>query len=113
MKYILVKSIKSETQVSSKAGFYITDLMTVGMFFMSTFLLKDFILPELQIVFGIFNILVGLYLTAPSKTNKGKKNWQSIYIFLIANREFYYPLKNNSMIKKINTMLDKINEEGV
>lgn len=48
---------------------------------------------RLAIAFNIFNVVVIIFLIAPSRWNKGKKNYQSL-LFALTNDKFTYHTKS-------------------
>lgn len=107
-RHIVVKSLKSGTKVSGKL--YLMDVLFImGMAFIA-FMLKDFIYSKITWLFVLFNVLLGIALVSPSKYNPGKRYYQSIYLYIISNTEFYSPLVNEWCKERTKKLLERLNK---
>lgn len=112
-RYIVVNSIKSGTKFTKLGDIiiYVQDLAVIGFFFLISIFFQDFVMEDLQLPFIIFNIIVGIVMVSPSKYNRGKKMWQTVYLYLSANHETYKGLSNKSLEILKEQMLNEIKEE--
>lgn len=98
MKYIVAKEIKSETKVYK--NLYLFDLFFVIIYFAVSFVLGEAVHEKLRMAFYIFSIFWALFLTAKSRTNRRRRNFESIILFLRRDKEIYYPILNRSKATK-------------
>lgn len=78
--YIMLKELESPFKINK--FIYATDLFILTGFVVSGLLLKNIVYPDLEWVFMIFHIAIGLFMTAPSFANPQKRNIQSVAILL-------------------------------
>lgn len=107
-RYIIVNSLKSGTQISSRLKINIEDVLIIFAFVFVGLMLNDVVYSKLVIPFIIFNILVGAKMVSPSRYNPGKKYYKSLLIMLKADTYMYRPLKNISTNDLKNSLLEKL-----
>ncbi len=98
MKYTAVNEIKTETKVYK--GIYLFDFFFLIIYMMITWMIKDFVSSNLQVLFFVFSLICALYLTSKSTTNKERRKYQAIVLFLKHDRAVYRPVMNISKATK-------------
>ncbi len=90
-RYIMPEELKASINVYKR--FSVGDLMFMVGWAFGTFVFTEIGLVHelLTVPFWIFTLLVGLFLIFPSKQNPGKKQYQSIWIYLKKYRGVYKP----------------------
>ena len=78
--YIMLKEL--ETPFKINKFIYATDLFFLAGFAGLGAVLQGLVFSKFQVVFFIFNLLVGCFLTAPSFANTKKRNFQSLFLLL-------------------------------
>ena len=88
--YIMLKEL--ETPFKINKFIYATDLFILVGFAGLGAVLQGLVFSKLQVVFFIFNLLVGCLLTAPSFANPKKRNFQSLFLLLrrLQNKRVYH-----------------------
>lgn len=94
MKYIVAQEVKSETKVSK--NIYLFDFFFILVYFTISLILGIAVHENLKILFYVFSGICALYLTANSRTNRGRRNYESILLFLRRDRDVYLPVPNQS-----------------
>lgn len=94
MKYTVAKEIKSETKVAR--GIYLFDLFFVIVYFTVSLILGGAVHARLRIPFYLFSLAAALFLTAKSRTNRHRRNYEALLLFLRRDREVYLPVVNLS-----------------
>ncbi len=94
MEYTAVNEIKTETKVYK--GIYLFDFFFIIIYMMITWMVKDFVSSNLQVLFIVFSAICALYLTSKSATNKNRRKYQAIVLFLKHDRAVYRPVMNIS-----------------
>ena len=92
MKYIVAKEIKSETKVNK--WIYLFDLFFVIIYCTVSFILGGAVHAGLRIPFYLYSIICALFLTAKSRTNRHRRNYEAMILFLRRDREVYLPAVN-------------------
>lgn len=80
------RRIKSEVKLYK--NIYLKDLVTLVGFFMLGYMTKILVHSYLQLPYTIFVVIVGLILCFPSKTNPGKRIYNSVY-YAIKQKNVY------------------------
>ena len=90
--YIMLKEL--ETLFKINKFIYALDLFILIGFAGLGVLLQGMVFSKLQMVFFVFNFLVGCFLTAPSFANPQKRNFQSIFLLLrkTQNKTVYHSI---------------------
>ena len=90
LMYIMLKEL--ETPFKINKFIYATDLFFLAGFAGLGAVLQGLVFSKLQVVFFIFNLLVGCFLTAPSFANPKKRNFQSLFLLLrrMQNKRVYH-----------------------
>ena len=88
--YIMLKEL--ETPFKINKFIYAADLFFLAGFAGLGAVLQGLVFSKLQVVFFIFNLLVGCFLTAPSFANPKKRNFQSLFLLLrrMQNKRVYH-----------------------
>lgn len=94
MKYIVAKEIKSETKVAK--GIYLFDFFFVLIYCTASFILGGAVHARLRILFYAYSMVCALFLTAKSRTNRHRRNYEAMILFLRRDREVYLPVVNLS-----------------
>lgn len=90
-----VDEIKSETKVYK--GIYLFDFFFLILYMMISYILRFFVASSLTVVFMIFSAICALYLTSKSSTNKQRRKYEALILFLRHDRAVYRPVKNISL----------------
>ncbi len=94
MKYIVAKEIKSETKVYK--NLYLFDLFFVVIYFAISLVIGTVVHEKMKFAFYVYSVFWALFLTAKSRTNRKRRNYESILLFLRRDKEIYYPVLNRS-----------------
>lgn len=94
MRYIVAQEVKSETKVSK--NIYLFDFFFILVYFTISLILGIVVHENLKILFYVFSGICALYLTTNSRTNRGRRNYESILLFLRRDRDVYLPIPNQS-----------------
>lgn len=98
MKYIVAQEVKSKTKVSK--NIYLFDFFFILVYFSISLILGIAVHENLKILFYVFSGVCALYLTTNSRTNRGRRNYESILLFLRRDRDVYLPVPNQSKRRK-------------
>ena len=90
MKYIVPQEIKSETKVTK--GIYVFDFFFLIVYGSLTVMLKNAVNGTLQIPFIIFSVVMAVVLIGGSTTNRKRRNYQALVLFLNRDRAVYRPV---------------------
>lgn len=93
MKFIVPRELSSEMAINK--FFSAKDIVIVFGSVILSFALRMFVYSKFQILFGIFTILTTIFLVWKSADNKGKKNYESIYLALKRNRNTYHRIEED------------------
>ena len=110
--YIMLNELNAQFRVSKHI--YAIDLGIVTGFTILGVLMQNIVFSNLKIVCVVFNVLVGLFMTAPSFANPQKRNIQAIFIMLrrVQNKRVYSALpteySNKEALELRNSDLEKI-----
>ncbi|EDT70102.1 conserved hypothetical protein [Clostridium perfringens D str. JGS1721] len=88
MKFIIPREFSTEISISRK--FYILDLLILIGAFILTVSLDFLVVPKLQPFYYAFSAIVWFYLVLKSSTNKGKRNYEAIYMAIMRNPCTYH-----------------------
>ena len=88
--YIMLKEL--ETSFKINKFIYALDLFILIGFAGLGVVLQGMVFSKLQMVFFVFNFLVGCFLTATSFANPQKRNFQSLFLLLrrMQNKRVYH-----------------------
>lgn len=98
MQFIVAQEVKSETKVSK--NIYLFDFFFILIYFTISLILGIAVHENLKIAFYVFSGVCALYLTASSRSNRGRRNYESILLFLRRDRDVYLPVPNQSKKRK-------------
>ena len=90
-EYTIPNEIKSETYFGK--GFFFFDLGFIVVFWFVMDILNGLVFDNLRIVYGGFNILIGVLLTRKVATNPDKRVYQVFFIRLLSLRNTKYHSK--------------------
>lgn len=90
MKDTLVEELEVERKVFKNFG--LTDLFFCIGYFVVFLAFTDFVHPKLQILYYVYNVLISLLLTMPSKSNPKRRVYKSLYYILIKDKNVYKPI---------------------
>ena len=90
--YIMLKEL--ETPFKINKFIYALDLFILIGFAGLGVALQGMVFSKLQMVFFVFNFLVGCFMTAPSFANPQKRNFQSLFLLLrkTQNKTVYHSI---------------------
>lgn len=94
MRYVVPQEIKSETRVTK--NIYLFDFFFLIVYGGITALFASAVTASFLFPYWIFSILMGLMLISGSKSNKKRRFYQSIVIYLRKDRGIYRPIPNIS-----------------
>lgn len=94
MRYIVAKEVKSETKVYK--NLYLFDLFFVVIYFAVSMVMGNAVHEKVRFAFYVYSVFCALFLTAKSRTNRKRRNYESIILFLRRDKEIYYPVMNYS-----------------
>lgn len=92
MKYVVAQEIKSETKVNK--WIYLFDLFFVIIYCTVSLILGGAVHAKLRIPFYLYSIICALFLTAKSRTNRHRRNYEAMILFLRRDGEVYFPAVN-------------------
>lgn len=110
-KYIVVNNINAGTKLSESSRFYLSDILTIIIMMLIAFLFQNFIFTPLQLIFVIYNAIVGAWMTAEVKSNPKLKRWKAMYLMIIADTSVIYALSNLSQTDRTKRILEDLNEQ--
>ncbi len=109
-KYIVAEDIKSETKVGK--SIYIFDMFFIIIYFAVSLVLANMVNPVLKIPFYIYSVVCAVFLTGKSPTNKKRRNYESMIMFLRKDRDVYEAVKDISHRTEETLKREKINGKG-
>lgn len=86
-RFIAMDETKSETKVTG--NIYLYDLFFILIYFTVTAMLGTVVSSVLRIPYYLFNVVCALWLTMKSHSNKQRRNYQSIVLFLRRDYKVY------------------------
>ncbi len=91
----VVEELKSETKVYK--GIMLQDFFFMIIYMMIAYILREFVSSSLRIIYLLFSAGVALYLTSKSGSNKNRRKYEAVALFLKRDRAVYYPVINRSL----------------
>lgn len=91
----VVDELKSETKVYK--GIMLQDFFFLIIYMMAAYILREFVSSSLRVIYMIFSAFTALYLTSKSGSNKNRRKYEAIMLFLKRDRTVYYPVINYSL----------------
>lgn len=91
----VVDELKSETKVYK--GIMLQDFFFLIIYMMAAYVLRELVSSSLIVVYMIFSFLTALYLTSKSGSNKNRRKYEAIILFLKRDRAVYIPVINRSL----------------
>lgn len=85
--FISIKEIKTPVKLSAKI--YLYDFIFVCVYSVIMYQLRFLVSDYLDYVYLGFCAIWGIFFTMPSKYNKGKRNWQTLFLFIVHNQTTY------------------------
>lgn len=105
MKFLIPKEIKSKAKIF---GMWLKDLVILLLgFFLILSVFSDMVHSSLVILFDIVAGGFLFWMVMPSINNRGKQNYESLFLLSKRNRLTYHPIDINESVNEI--LLD---EEG-
>lgn len=98
MRYVIPQEIKSETKVTR--NIYLFDFFFLIVYGGATAMFANAVTSSFLVVYWIFSMLMGLMLISGSKTNKKRRFYQSVVIYLRKDKGIYRPIPNISKKRK-------------
>lgn len=92
--YGVAKEVKSETKISRYV--FLFDFFFVTIYLAVSFIVGNAVHEKLQTAFYVMSLVWAFFLTFKSRTNRGRRNIESIIIFLQRDKEIYHPEINIS-----------------
>lgn len=105
MKYLIPKEIKSRPRLFG-LGLKQCAILLGGLFFIFT-ILDDLVHSFFIIPFYIISVLFLFWMVIPSVNNRGKQNYESLYLLFKKNRMVYHPIDVNQVINQSFTNEEK------
>lgn len=109
-RYIVVKKLKNGSKMNQNSKFYVQDILFIVVMVFLGFMFENLVYDKLFIPFMIFNLVVGIMLVFPSKTNPGKKNYQAVHLAFISTQDFFSPVKNLGQKEKNRISAERLNK---
>lgn len=94
-QFMALDETKSETKVHG--NIYLFDLFFILIYFSISAILGSGVSSALRVPYYIFSVICALWLTSKSSTNKRRRNYESMILFLRRDRTVYRVEKNISM----------------
>lgn len=95
--FISIKEIKTPVKLSAKI--YLYDFIFVCVYSVIMYQLHFLVSDYLDYLYLAFCIIWGIFLTMPSRYNKEKRNWQTLFLFIVRNQDTYTEI--NECRKKV------------
>lgn len=89
MKKVTTESIKSDNRVFG--SYDVFDFLGILVLMMFAYALRIYVHPKLRVFFLIFSLFIALFLVSRSGLNVKRKNYESIYFFLMKDIAVYRP----------------------
>lgn len=106
--YRLPTELSAETKLSvSIFQISVRILISVGLLFFFAFKTADRIYEPLQIVYYVFNIIVGLVLVIKSKRNIQKSLLTSFILMITADKHYYAPIDSENKEKEVEVRVNE------
>ncbi|WP_148873227.1 DUF5592 family protein [Serratia marcescens] len=109
-KYIVIKELHASTRVSK--NFYIFDFMFVLIYLGCSLIFRSTVVPELQILYFIFNGVVAIKLVSRTRTNPGKHYYQALLLWYKRDTILYSSIKNLSKNRLRETMKHELESQS-
>lgn len=86
-RFIAMDETKSETKVHG--NIYLFDLFFILIYFSVAAMLGSAVSSTLRIPYYIFNVICAMWLTMKSRSNRCRRNYESIILFLRRDKNVY------------------------
>lgn len=87
MQYKIIKDLNHEPLFTSNISAF--DLAFIGAIMLGSLIFSFLVYPIFKIPYFLFCFFLATYLTAKSKTNPKRRNFQAIYYAITRNRYVY------------------------
>ena len=105
-KYIVIKELHASTRVSK--NFFIFDFMFVLIYLGCSLIFRNAVVPELQILYFIFNGVTAIKLVSRPRSNPGKHYYQALLLWYKRDTSSYNSIKNMSKNKLMEDMKNEL-----
>lgn len=95
-QFMALDETKSETKVHG--NIYLFDFFFILIYFTASAILGSGVSGALRIPYYIFSVICAFWLTSKSRTNKQRRNYEAMILFLRKDNTVYRVEKNVSMI---------------
>lgn len=85
------QSIESKTKVWGNIEIF--DFFFIGAYVAISYALSSIVHPKLRLIYMIFSVIMGIFLTARSSFNKNRRNYESLYFLFIKDSFTYRPFR--------------------
>lgn len=106
-EFLVTQELRSNTKLSSRFDFYAKDAVFLVFLFGIVYMLKSLVAPQLQVVYWIGSIVVGIGFTIPSFANPRRKLFNSLMIFIERDTSVYHSVYLKEKLKEEETMNKK------
>lgn len=96
--FISIKEIKTPIKLSAKL--YLYDVLFIAAYAIAFYQLRFLVSEYLETLYLLLCIIWGLFFTIPSRMNKGKRNWQTLFLFLIRRKACYRDVSDCKKLPK-------------
>lgn len=93
MKFIIPREFSTEISINRKL--FVLDFIILLIAGLITFSLDFLVVPVLQPFYYGFSAIVWLFLVLKSSTNKGKRNYEAVYLAIMRNPCTYHRIDEN------------------
>ena len=93
MKFIIPREFSTEISINRKL--FVLDFIILLIAGLITFSLDFLVVPVLQPFYYGFSAIVWLFLVLKSSTNKGKRNYEAVYLAIMRNPCTYHIIDEN------------------
>lgn len=97
-QFMALDETKSETKVHK--NIYLFDFFFILIYFTVSAILGSGVSGALRIPYYIYSVICAFWLTAKSSTNKRRRNYEAVILFIRKDRTVYRTEKNVSMIQE-------------
>lgn len=97
-RFMTIQEVSSETKVTK--NIYLFDLFFILVYISTSVMLGSIVSSRLKIPYYIFSVAFALFFTMKSRTNRKRRNFEGIILFLQKDREIYMPVMNVSKKRK-------------
>lgn len=85
--YPIPREINSEIKVTRL--FYLSDIIFMSLVAVVSLIFVNYVHLHYQVLYYLFCLLAGLFLSLPVRQSAGKRRWQSYLFWLFGDRKWY------------------------